>query len=557
MFSHDSISFDAWLEIITDDLVPRDPYSLRHFTLNDLRSRGNTEEGIARLLHIWDGADGWIKSSGYQGVPDGTFHPPIEWSYYGLKLPRDAISVVDSKEAFSRSLDVLGASDIIGIDGEWKPDVVDGQKTLQRISILQLATRSHCFLLDFLQLRRILHHGDWKLLSDIFNSPAVIKLGFALDGDFARLKDIPVFSKETTANYPNLFDVKLVVKRLAAEDPDMFKRRTEREIPGSLTGIIKVLFGEPLDKREQISNWERRPLRESQIIYAALDAFCLIEVWDVLRSRSADRNIAFPPGKMSPSEEALKLELAAFPVMNLDAAIAASAKKFICDTHLEGLSRRLRNIGVDTEFADETWTEQRLLEQTMRDDRIFLTSPARWANVRKQLPRGCCFSISNNAKSIRQLEYVVRMFNISITRDSVLSRCSSCNGDVFIHATRHEVMLLVKLSPTSEVASTPQSAQPARSTRCTENTRDNPIPTAGPDFATCFKNVVEARETIDFLTGKVTLNGISVDVGSLQEFKMSRVKDYYICSSCGKVYWPGTHFGRTWHFLIANKLVQA
>ncbi|OQV13346.1 hypothetical protein BV898_12456 [Hypsibius exemplaris] len=174
-------------------------------------------------------------------------------------------------------------------------------------------------------------------------------------------------------------------------------------------------------------------------------------------------------------------------------------------------------------------------------NRIFLTSPARWAIVREQVPDDHCFFIPSNTKLDLQLKYVVENFNIF--RTPVLGRrCSSCNGDVFYPRNSPEVMRLVKLSPTSEAASTRPPNQPRMSRRM-------PV-TIHPDRRTrlCHllqKCVVEALESIDFLTGKITENGISVDVGSLQEFKMSRVKDYYICSSCGKIYLPGTHFGRT------------
>ena len=39
------------------------------------------------------------------------------------------------------------------------------------------------------------------------------------------------------------------------------------------------MLGKKLDKREQISDWSRRPLREKQITYAALNAVCLLKIY--------------------------------------------------------------------------------------------------------------------------------------------------------------------------------------------------------------------------------------------------------------------------------------
>ena len=78
-----------------------------------------------------------------------------------------------------------------------------------------------------------------------------------------------------------------------------------------LSELVRLCLGKPLNKSEQISNWEKRPLRKSQIQYAglkiewknkfyfksvlfeALDAFCLVEIFDFLRERVKELKIDF------------------------------------------------------------------------------------------------------------------------------------------------------------------------------------------------------------------------------------------------------------------------
>jgi len=56
----------------------------------------------------------------------------------------------------------------------------------------------------------------------------------------------------------------------------------------SLQRLLEALFNAKLCKVEQISNWDRRPLRLTQQHYASLDAFCLIRIIDRLEQIAKD-----------------------------------------------------------------------------------------------------------------------------------------------------------------------------------------------------------------------------------------------------------------------------
>ena len=48
--------------------------------------------------------------------------------------------------------------------------------------------------------------------------------------------------------------------------------------------IISEFFGKELDKRDQISDWTKRPLLQNQINYGILDAYVLILIYNKLNN---------------------------------------------------------------------------------------------------------------------------------------------------------------------------------------------------------------------------------------------------------------------------------
>lgn len=56
----------------------------------------------------------------------------------------------------------------------------------------------------------------------------------------------------------------------------------------SLSKTVEKYFNKTLDKRETISNWNNMPLRNKQIEYAAIDAFILIELYNIIKNEDLD-----------------------------------------------------------------------------------------------------------------------------------------------------------------------------------------------------------------------------------------------------------------------------
>lgn len=157
-----------------------------------------------------------------------------------------AIRLINTPEEAEAAVTTLRKETLLGFDTETRPAFRKGES--YDPSILQLATANEVFLFQ------ITATGLTPGLLEILAHPAIIKTGVAIARDVSELQAIQPF---TPGGFVELADVakKAGIKNLG------------------LRGLTAILFDFRISKKEQVSNWARPTLTESQQIYAATDAW--------------------------------------------------------------------------------------------------------------------------------------------------------------------------------------------------------------------------------------------------------------------------------------------
>ena len=200
-----------------------------------------------------------------------------------IPLDDSKIHLVTDKEKFDEMLTDLCSKSIIAFDSEWKPTFC----STNEVALIQLATRTDVYLIDVLVLQ--LANDDWNSLAkNVFNNSEILKLGFAPTTDIAMFqKSIPALNITHNASILDLQDLWRRIVTIRG-----FKFPYDEEYSNqNLSCMVKLCLGKKLDKSNQFSNWANRPLRKKQMDYAALDAYCLLEIYDAVEEQLKKINI--------------------------------------------------------------------------------------------------------------------------------------------------------------------------------------------------------------------------------------------------------------------------
>ena len=160
--------------------------------------------------------------------------------------------VVDNERALQALLGQLAEARLVGVDTESN----SLYRYRERVCLIQLSTQEADYVVDPLAL-------DVRPLGELFASADVEKVFHAGEYDIMGLK------RDYRFSFCNVFDTMVASCMLGI-----------RYL--GLAALLDRYLGVRIDKSLQRANWERRPLDERQLRYAARDSHYLLPLRDIL-----------------------------------------------------------------------------------------------------------------------------------------------------------------------------------------------------------------------------------------------------------------------------------
>lgn len=164
------------------------------------------------------------------------------------------IVLVISEQEADKAVDYLLSQPILGFDTETRPSFQRG-KGMNKVALLQVSTQDTCFLFRLNQIG--MPPSVLRLLTD----KKVVKVGISWHDDLMQLRRRKDFMPGT------FIDLQKEVRKLGIEDM-------------SLQKLYANFFGQKISKSQRLTNWEADNLGEGQQMYAAIDAWACVMLYN-------------------------------------------------------------------------------------------------------------------------------------------------------------------------------------------------------------------------------------------------------------------------------------
>ncbi|MBP5397317.1 MAG: 3'-5' exonuclease domain-containing protein 2 [Bacteroidales bacterium] len=171
-------------------------------------------------------------------------------------FPGEVAVIEEDGPAFQEAIDYLSSCKLLGFDTETRPCFSPNQPR-SGVALLQLSggQRAFLFRLQSLKMRR--------RLRAILSNPEIVKVGAAVHDDIRGLQRLAWFQPA------GFVDLQVIGREWGIRDKSVKK-------------MAAIILGVRISKTQQLSNWEAPVLSESQIKYAATDAWVCEEMYKKL-----------------------------------------------------------------------------------------------------------------------------------------------------------------------------------------------------------------------------------------------------------------------------------
>lgn len=156
------------------------------------------------------------------------------------------VVIVSSDDEVPAAVKALRKETLLGFDTETRPSFRKGQNYPP--ALLQLAGSSTVYLFQLLRLKQL------DPVLELLASPSICKVGVAIRDDIRKLREHHTFAP---SGFLELSD----------------STQKAGVVNTGLRSLAGILLGIRISKGAQVSNWSRKELSESQVRYAATDAW--------------------------------------------------------------------------------------------------------------------------------------------------------------------------------------------------------------------------------------------------------------------------------------------
>ena len=197
--------------------------------------------------------------------------------YHKFKLDKRSIVFVSSRPNFLQAVGALSRARISGLDAEHRPCSLMSH---EKVALVQVATPSSVYIFDMIVLGEVLSADDWREMNrKYFSNEMCTILGFGIKGDLSTIaRSLREHFVDLPKTATSVVDLELLNRRLSGASMARPLEKPFRPTASGLSGLVESLFQHPLDKKDQMSDWDKRPLTENQVSSSRLLTFAVIQL---------------------------------------------------------------------------------------------------------------------------------------------------------------------------------------------------------------------------------------------------------------------------------------